>query len=137
MRQNSPSLVTWPPRSSCWSFSSCFPDDAGSSDAQLGRSIKYGNEDKWVIFHLSNMVGFPHGSEFHPHVCRGRPGGQPVGGGDPSRNSASNVEPPNPGPGTAAQGAVAGALSARHKTDRRWDKAVRARQPRHRGALGG
>src|SRR6516162_4783197 len=64
-------------------------------------------------------------------------GSQPLGGIDPSRNSASNTEPPNPGPGAATQGATAGALGARHKIDRRWGKAVRARHPRDRGAAGG
>src|SRR5260370_42093835 len=83
------------------------------------------------------MVGFPHGSECPPHVSGGRPGGQPLGGGGPSRNPASNTEPPNPGPGAATQGATAGALGARHKIDRRRGKAVRARQPWDRGAAGG
>src|SRR6516164_358303 len=64
-------------------------------------------------------------------------GSQPLGGIDPSRNPASNTEPPNPGPGAAAQSATTGALGARHKIDRRWGKAVRARQPRGRGAAGG
>src|SRR6516162_989413 len=78
-----------------------------------------------------------HGFGCHPHVCSGRPGGQPLGGGDPSWNPASNTEPPNSGPGAATQGATAGALAARHKIDRRGDTAVRARQPRDRGAAGG
>src|SRR5690242_8849010 len=73
---------------------------------------------------LSDVIGFPHGSECHPHVCRGRSGGQPLGGGGPSPNPAADAEPSNPGPGTATQSAVVGALGARHKTDRRWNETL-------------
>src|SRR5262252_10621175 len=103
----------------------------------LGRPAKYGNKQARVTSYLSNMVGFPHGFGCHPHVCNGRPGRQPLGGGDPSWNPASNTEPPNSGPGAATQGATAGALGARHKIDRRGGTAVRARQPWDRGAAGG
>src|SRR5438445_3293311 len=96
----------------------------GPSDAELRRLTRYGNELVQMTISLPDMIGFPHGFECHPHVCRGRPGGQPLGGGDPSRNPASNTEPPNPGPGAATQGATTGALGARHKIDRRRGKAV-------------
>src|SRR5258708_2691694 len=135
--RNPLSPATWPPRSPRWAFSQGLPGDAGPPDAQLGGPAKYGNKQARMTIYLANMVGFPYGSECHPHVCRGRSGGQPLGGGDPSRNPACNTEPPNAGPGAATQGATAGALGARYKIDRRWGKAVRARQPRDRGAAGG
>src|SRR5258705_6350577 len=78
-----------------------------------------------------------YGFERRLYVCCGRPGGQPLGGGNPSRNAPPNTEPPNPGSGAAAQCATAGALGARYKIDRRRGKAVRARQPRDRGSSGG
>src|SRR5258707_6423322 len=105
----------------------------GPSDAELRRLTRYGNELAQMTMRLPDMIGFPHGSECQPHVCCGRPGGQPLGRGDPSWNPASNAEPSYPGPGTAVESAAAGALGARHKTDRRRKQAVRRRQPRNPG----
>src|SRR6516165_3404267 len=101
------------------------------------RLIGYGREYAPLTIDLSNMVGKPHGSECRPHVCWGRPGGQPLGGSDSSRNSPSNAKPSDARPGAATQSAIAGAFRTRCKTYRHWIAALRARQPRYRGAAGG